>query len=722
MDAVSPSESTIGSKIKRFWFAARLWFIFVIGLIGTILALSISNLPQQSGILLEVNDAATQDILAPYAHSFVSEVLTEKAREEAAAAIPNVYDPPDGRVARQQVERLRVVLEYIDAIRADTFATQEERLSDLLAIVDVKLDTPTAQSLLDLSEARWQIIKLETISVVEQVMKSEIREDQLDEIRRTIPALVGISLTESQAELVVNMATPFITPNSFFNLEETQAAREEARLAVTPVVTSYAAGETIISRGEIAQPIHIEVLESYGLLEAPDPWRQIAIHALLVTILGCTFTLYVYRNHESQLKDISLVTTIMILFILSALAMQLMIPERTVLPYLFPAAMLPMLMATLIGPGLGVLSALIMGAIGGYLSVRGLELGLYIMLSGTMGALIIGRAERLSSFFWAGLASALSAVSIVIIFRFPDPGTDLVGKASLLGAGIISGLLSASLGFGLLLVIGSILGITTSLQLIELSRPDHPLLQLILRNAPGTYQHSLQVANLAEQAARAVDANPLLTRVGALYHDAGKAKNPQFFIENQAPGQNIHEQLDPKTSASVILDHIHDGLEMARKYRLPEKVVAFIPEHHGTLETSYQYHKALDAVNGDKNRLNLKDFRYPGPKPRSKETALLMLADGVEAKARAENPKNSEEIDRLVRWVIENRLNQGQLDHVDLTLKDLDTVRRSFVSTLKGIYHPRISYPEEVVENEAENNERRNYATQPTPPPRTDER
>jgi putative nucleotidyltransferase with HDIG domain len=702
MDVVSPSKNTVGSKIKRFWYAARLWFIFVIGLIGTILALSISNLPQQSGILLEVNDAAPQDILAPYPHSFVSEVLTEKAREEAAAAIPDIYDPPDGRVARQQVERLRVVLEYIDAIRADTFATQEERLSDLLAIVDVKLDTPTAQSLLELSEARWQIIKLETISVVEQVMKSEIREDQLDEIRRTIPALVGISLTESQAKMVVKLATPFITPNSFFNLEETQAARDEARLAVTPVVKSYAAGETIISRGEVAQPIHIEVLENYGLLEAPDPWRQIAIHALLVTILGCTFALYVYRNHESQLKDIALVTTIMILFILSALAMQLMIPERTILPYLFPAAMLPMLMATLIGPGLGVLTALIMGAIGGYLSVRGLELGLYIMLSGTMGALIIGRA--------------------VIIFRFPDPSTDLVGKASLLGAGIISGLLSASLGFGLLLVIGSLLGITTSLQLIELSRPDHPLLQLILRNAPGTYQHSLQVANLAEQAARVVNANPLLTRVGALYHDAGKAKNPQFFIENQAPGQNIHEQLDPKTSASVILDHIHDGLEMARKYRLPEKVMAFIPEHHGTLETSYQYHKALDAVNGDKNRLNLKDFRYPGPKPRSKETALLMLADGVEAKARAENPKNSEEIDRLVRWVIENRLNQGQLDHVDLTLKDLDTIRRSFVSTLKGIYHPRISYPEEVAENEVENNERQTYATQPTPPPRTDER
>jgi putative nucleotidyltransferase with HDIG domain len=722
MDKTSPPRVKLGLRIKRFWLAARLWFIFTIGLIGSILALSISNLPQQSGILLEVNDAATQDILAPYANSYVSEVLTEQAREEAVAAVSDVYDPPDGRVARQQVERLRAVLEYIDAIRADTFATQEARVSDLLAIVDVKLDTPTAQAILDTLEARWQIIKLETIAVVEQVMRSEIREDQLEEARRTIPALVGISLTESQAELVSKLASPFIAPNSLFNSEATQAAREEASQSVIPVVKSYAAGETIISRGEVVQPIHIEVLNNYGLLETPDPWRQLAVRALLVTLLGCTFTLYIYRNHEEQLQDIALITTITILVILSVLAMQLMIPERTVLPYLFPAAMLSMLMATLIGPGMGVLTSLMLGALGGYLSARGLEFALYMMLSGTMGALVIGRAERLSSFFWAGLAAALSAVSIVIVFRFPDPSTDLIGKASLLAAGIISGLLSASLGFGLLLVIGSLLGITTSLQLIELSRPDHPLLQLILRNAPGTYQHSLQVANLAEQAARTVNANPLLTRVGALYHDAGKAKNPQFFIENQAPGQNIHEQLDPKTSAGVILDHVRDGMDMARKYRLPERVIAFIPEHHGTLDTSYQYHKALEAVNGEKTKLNPKDFRYPGPKPKSKETALLMLADGVEAKARAEAPKNLEEIDRLVRWVIENRLNQGQLDHVDLTLKDLDTVRRSFVSTLKGIYHPRISYPEDVEEEETDNSEHHSFTTQPTPSTQMDER
>jgi putative nucleotidyltransferase with HDIG domain len=221
------------------------------------------------------------------------------------------------------------------------------------------------------------------------------------------------------------------------------------------------------------------------------------------------------------------------------------------------------------------------------------------------------------------------------------------------------------------------------------------MLQLILRNAPGTYQHSLQVANLAEQAARSVGVNPLLTRVGALYHDVGKVLRPQFYIENQVPGQNVHEQLDPATSAGVIVEHIRAGLDLAQKYRLPERIRAFIPEHHGTLETSYQYRTALESAGGDTSKIDHKDFEYPGPKPQSKETALLMLADGIEAKARAEAPKNEVEIDQLVRWVIENRLAQGQLESVDLTFKDLDAIRKSFVSTLKGIYHPRIIYPED---------------------------
>jgi putative nucleotidyltransferase with HDIG domain len=525
-----------------------------------------------------------------------------------------------------------------------------------------------------------------------------------------VPTLVSIALPENQVQLVSHLVTAFVATNTRFNQSATEEARDEARQSVELVRKSYAAGETIVNRGDKLSPLEIEALEAYNLLKPPEPWQRIAIQVLLVTLLASTIALYAYRVHPTEIKKTRQALTISIAFIVVALSMQLMIPGRTVLPYLFPAATLPMLLAVLFSPGMGIMSALVSGALAGFLAPRGLEFGLYTVLSGTMAALIIGRAERLSNFFWAGIGTSVSAATVIIIFRFPDPATDLLGKATLMGAAIINGLLSASLGFGLLLLIGNFLGITTSLQLIELSRPDHPLLQLLLQNAPGTYQHSLQVANLAEQASRAIGANPLLTRVGALYHDIGKALRPQFFIENQVPGQNVHEQLDPTTSASIILSHVDDGLELANKYRLPESIQAFIKEHHGNQKVRYQYHAAIEAAGGDKNLVKADEFTYHGSTPLTRETAVLMLADGVEAKTRADKPQDREELDKLVRWVIADRLSNGQLARTDLTLKDLDTIRSSFTRTLRNFYHPRLQYPEPAEED-----------TSPIPEPRDNE-
>jgi putative nucleotidyltransferase with HDIG domain len=411
-------------------------------------------------------------------------------------------------------------------------------------------------------------------------------------------------------------------------------------------------------------------------------------------VLATTIALYVYRVHPQLAISSRLALLLAASFIAAAVVMQLMIPGRTVLPYLFPAGVLPMTLAVVFGPGMGVVTAFVLGGLAGYLGARGLELALFIALSGAVSSLIIGRAERLITFFWAGVAGSLAAVAVIVVFRFPDAATDSVGKLSLLGAAAVNGLLSASLAFGLILLAGSLLGIVTNLQLIELSRPDHPLLLFILRNAPGTYQHSLQVANLAETAARAIGGNGLLTRVGALYHDCGKALHPHYYIENQTPDHNVHEQLDPSTSAHIIVDHVREGIELGRRYRLPRQVIAFIPEHHGTLDLSFQYQAALEDAGGDESQVNRKDFTYPGPRPRSKETAILMLADGAEAKARADNPHDDEQIEQIVRWVIEDRLAKGQFDRTDLTLKDLDTIRRTLSASLKGMYHPRLRYPD----------------------------
>jgi putative nucleotidyltransferase with HDIG domain len=644
--------------------------------------------------VLETGDVSAQDVLAPYALSYTSEVLTEEARRLAAEQVESVYDPPDSQVARAQLGELKTLLAYIDSVRADPFSSEDQRLADLAAISAVRIDASTAALVLALSAARWEAVKVEATTVLEQTMRSEIREDRVDEARRSLPALVSVTLPEDQADLAGLLAAAFVAPNAIFNLAATTDARQQASDRVSPVVKSYAAGETIMGRGEIVGPSHLEALSAFGLLRPPDAWREIAVSALLATVLAMTIALFVYRVHPQLAISSRLALLLAGSFIMAAVVMQLMIPGRTVLPYLFPAGALAMTMAVIFGPGMGVLTAFVTGALAGYMGARGLELALFISLSGAVSALVIGKAERLLTFFWAGVAGSLAAVAVIVVFRFPDTATDSVGKLSLLAAGAANGLLSASLAFGLILLAGSLLGIVTNLQLIELSRPDHPLLLLILRSAPGTYQHSLQVANLAETAARAIGGNGLLTRVGALYHDCGKALHPHYYIENQAPDHNVHEQLDPSTSAQIIVDHVREGIELARRYRLPRQVIAFIPEHHGTLELAFQYQAALEDAAGDKRQVNRKDFTYPGPRPRTKETAVLMLADGAEAKARADNPRDEEEIEQLVRWVIEDRLNKGQFDRTDLTLKDLDTIRRTLAASLKGMYHPRLRYPE----------------------------
>jgi putative nucleotidyltransferase with HDIG domain len=297
-------------------------------------------------------------------------------------------------------------------------------------------------------------------------------------------------------------------------------------------------------------------------------------------------------------------------------------------------------------------------------------------------------------FVRAGVIVAGAGAATIIAYRLPFTDWDVLGISQLVFAAIFNGAASASVALLLQYFFAQQFGLVTPLQLLELSRPDHPLLQFFLRNAPGTYQHSLQVSNLAEQGAEAIGADTLLVRVGALYHDCGKAANPEFFIENQPPQSlNTHDDMDPLEAAKTIIQHVPDGVTMARKYRLPERIQDFIREHHGTLSTRYQYNRAVENANGDKSKVDINHFRYPGPRPQSRETALLMLADGVEARARAERPTGEDALRTLVRRVIDHCQQDGQLDDTRLTLSDLHTITEAFVTTLRGTYHVRVQYP-----------------------------
>lgn len=667
--------------------------LFVVGALVAYGALFLPTITTHSNLSLAEGRVASREIVAPRSLTFTSEILTERQRQAAASAVPPIFTPPDTSVARRQLDRMRATLAYITSVRMDSYARLDQKLADLAALEDIHLDQTTAQEILNLSEQRWQAVQQEAIVVLEQVMRTTIRQDRLEEVRRNVPPLVSLSLPEEQASVVVSLVQGFIAPNSFFSEDLTESARQQARDAVMPVERTFIQGETIIQRGQVVSEADIEALEQFGLIIPRSRWQDLVAPAALVILTLFYFFLFLRRN-LTILQDPRGVAVISVLFLVFLVVGRALISSDSVIPYLFPLAAFSLVVASLFGTRTALVFALPLSILYSYDTASALDLMLYSLLGGFCGAFALGPARRMTSFFWAAAAVSFAEIAVILAFRLPQPNVELVEVVTLSGVALVNGIAASSLTVLLQYVLAQFLGLTTALQLMEISRPDHPLLQLILRNAPGTYQHSLQVANLAEQAAEMIGADTLLTRVGSLYHDAGKALNPYFFIENQLPeNPNPHETLDPVTSAQTIIQHVSDGLELARKYRLPRRVQDFIAEHHGTMTARYQFARAVKAAGGDETKVDQDLFRYPGPRPRSRETAILMLADGSEARVRAERPKDEEELREIIRGVVANRLSSGQLDETSLTLRDLDTIIDSFTTTLRGIYHPRLEYP-----------------------------
>ena len=658
---------------------------------------------------LALGQVSSQDILATRAVTYQSEVLTQEQRDLAAAQVLPVYAPPDASVARAQVQQMRSTMVYIDSVREDSFATEEQKVSDLAALQHIRFSASNAEKILELNPDGWKDIQQEAITVLEQVMRSTIREDRLEDARRSVPALVSLSLPEEHAALVSQLVAAFVAPNSIFSDSLTEARRQQAREDVAPISRAFILNETVVSRGEVITAADLEALEHLGLLSSTTTWQErVGVIALVAVCFAYIALYFVYR--KDLLERPRTILIIAIFFLLFLFGARFTIPNRTVIPFLFPLAAYSILISALASARAARALALPMGILAGYGLAASFELTLYYSLTGIFGILALRNARRISNFFWAGVAISGAGMAVILAYRLTDPSADMLGIFTLLGASAINAFESISLAILLQYFLAQPLGSTTTLQLLELSRPDHPLLQFILRNAPGTYQHSLQIANLAEQAAELIAADALLTRIGALYHDCGKARHPHYFIENQVPGgHNPHEELSPKESSQILIRHVSDGAELAEKHRLPRRIKDFILEHHGTLITRYQYAKAVEAAGGDQSAVNKEDFRYGGPSPRSRETALVMLADGCEARTRAERPESREELRALVKDVVEKRLADGQLDNTELTMKDLHTVIDSFTTTLRGIYHPRIQYPKEedtrprepMIENQA---------------------
>ncbi|MBK6794861.1 MAG: HDIG domain-containing protein [Anaerolineales bacterium] len=643
-------------------------------------------------------DVAQSTIKSPRDIEYVSEIRTEEARTAAESAVQPVYSLPDPAIAREQIERLRTSLQNITSIRDNADLTTDETRESLLALSDLRLKAETVDYLLGISDVRWDAVQAEAVRVLEQVMRRAIYDDKVEVTQAGISALVSLTFNEPQTELVTELVSPFVVSNSFFSQELTDAAKLAAREAIQPIVQTYKAGETIVPAGEIITPADVEAFQQLGMIRPGQRWEDIAAAAAMVLLCAAFVPAYFYRKPRTVFlndpKNLLIISLIFIFFLAGAR----LFAERTLAPYGYPIQAAALLFTGLFSLEVGLVFAIPLAILAAFGLPNSYDLIPYYMFSSLMGLLALGPARRFWGFVRAGIAISFSGAAALLAFRIPLITLDWLGILQYVGVIAFAGFSSASIALLLQYIFAQILGLTTALQLLDISRPDFPLLQFFLRNAPGTYQHSLQVANLAEQAAEKIGADPLLTRVGALFHDIGKALNPNFFIENQAQGNlNAHNNANPEEVSATIVRHVTDGVQLAKKHRLPRRLQDFILEHHGTLITHYQYNQAMEAAGGDVTKVDIEKFRYPGPRPASRETALLMLADASEARARAERPGSDDEIRALVTSVIQTVQKYNQLDDTLLTLRDLKLITESFVTTLRGTYHPRIQYPKAAV-------------------------
>lgn len=648
---------------------------------------------------LAAGDIAPQDIIAHTHISYESAIATEAEKTRAESRVTVSYSRPAPEVARQQLATADNILTYLDAVRSDPdpALSAEKRLAWVHQIQPVSFTPEEAEAILKLNDTLWLDAKDEIRSALEDIMRNEIRDSQLISMRRRLNLLISSDVPDIEALVIVAIAEDLIQPNTFEDEVRTNEDRKAARDSVSPVFKTLEQNEVVVRAGERISTEDIEALQALGLQNPETTWHNIASTFIWLSILMILLGYYMLKYHPADLKDNQKLITLGVLMFLFVVAIRATVPGHALLAYALPMTALTIMIAVLLDPQLALMVTLVMGLIEMYAANTSLELFSYVILSGFIVALTIGPMAQLDRLLWAGLYTIICNVLVIVAFRFFGNDMEISALLTRVGVGLLNGVLSAGLPLLGFVIVGSATDMVTYIQLSELSRPTHPLLLELLRRSPGTYHHSLLISNLAEQAAERVGANAFLCRIGAYYHDVGKITRPYFFTENFIPGgSNLHASLTPEASAQIIISHVPDGLKLAKKYHLPSVIQAFIAEHHGTDKAGYFYNEALRAAGDDKSQVDEAMFTYPGPKPQSKETAILMLADASEATVRSVQPHSSEEIDEIVRRTIANRMKAGQFDECNLTMRDLEQIRLAFNDVLQGVSHPRIKYPAEI--------------------------
>ena len=690
-------KKVFGNLNVRLVLYALLFYVLAVLILG------VNFLPQE--LDLKEDQVSPRDVFARQGMVYESEVLTEAAREEAAQNVNPTYRMDSAILANLELN----VKDFFGQLRLIQREEDLDRETRLFLFSELKVDLPEG-NLAALAEAEPETIDLlekRTLELLRGVYSKGVQERDLEEIKaKLLDEVNGIEDVPAKLIPVVGLVLDELEykPNFFLDPALTAQERQAARDAVAPIQVRVRQDEKIVGIGDVVTAADIEAMQKLGLLRSTSSYNNVVGLSLLVAISFVLLLFFLNQYNKQLLVRESHFILLGLLLILgfalirgvNAINIGGTSEVAQLVGYLTPLAAITMLITILFGARLAFFVGMILAVFTGFASSNQLQFAVVAFVSSIIGIYSVSRLSQRSDLAKASLYIMLANIMTVLALGLVlDYSFTMFSVA--LPMGIFNGVLSSVLTIVSLPFFETAFSITTTISLLELSNPNQPILKKLLMEAPGTYHHSILVGNLAEAAADAVKADSLLARVGAYYHDIGKLKRPYFFVENQLSAENPHDKLTPTLSTLIILAHIKDGLELAKEQRLPQVVKDFIGQHHGTSLVSFFHTKALNQANNDRDAVREADFRYEGPKPQTKETAILMLADSVEAAVRSLSKSNPSKIEMMVKKVIKDKLNDGQLDECDLTFKELDTIAQSFIKVLSGFFHARIEYPEQML-------------------------
>ena len=641
---------------------------------------------------LSVGDIATVDIKAPI--DTVDEIATKQKEEEAMAkAREDKQYIVKSEVKAQAIENVNKLFNKIVSENSSN-KEEKDKIAEIKKIEEFNLTDAEYKILVELKEKTSEIQHL-VVNVLETVYKEEIEENKYEDLLEA-KSIADSQLSNSNIDrdledVLKNICHIQINPNKFVDNAKMEEAVKEAQKSVPKEIIKK--NQIIVKEGEPVTERQIEILKELGLLNNGTTksylFSFISLGILVALVL---FIQYRYISKEkpevfNDTKMIILISSINIIIILISMGL------NVISPYLIPLVCSAMLMTILIDYKISLvvnlLNIIFIAIIVGFNP----SVVVLSILSVVLGSTGLKKVQQRNDIIYSTIyiTGILALLSFTLGMISSNNIKEILIQTGYTAIGI---LLSGILAVGLLPFFESIFDVVTNIKLLELSNPNQPLMKKLLMEAPGTYHHSMMVANLAEAAAEAVGGNPVVARVGAYYHDIGKTKRPYFFGENQMGKENPHDKITPNLSTLIILSHTKDGLEMAREHKIPKVIQDMIEQHHGTTLVKYFYYKLKNS--SDKpEEIKEEDFRYPGPIPSFKESGILMLSDSVEAAVRSINEPTKGKIEEMVNNIINDKLNSRQLVNCDLTLKDIETIRKTFLKTLDGIYHHRIEYPTE---------------------------